>query len=87
MELHDGSGVGSIKENPVKILQYGCLICKDRFKYESGLRSHLPIHTDEKPFQCIKCNVRFKRNGDLNKHLKVHIDEKPFPCTICQKKI
>jgi len=55
MEFTDESTIESIKENSNE-MQYVCLLCEDRFKYESQLRVHLTVHTDERPFQCLICN-------------------------------
>jgi len=69
MKLTNESKVESINKENSNEMQYVCLLCEDRFKYESQLRVHLTVHTDERPFQCLICNNRFKRKGDLNRHM------------------
>lgn len=53
-----------------------CHICHFVFKHKyrsfnlKQLRSHMTIHTGEKPFQCSRCGERFRRRDYLVRHSK-----------------
>jgi len=70
MEFSDELTIESIKEISNE-KQYVCLICEDRFKYESQLRCHLTIHTDERAFQCLICHNQFKSKGNLSQYTQM----------------
>ncbi|KAI9140621.1 hypothetical protein BKA69DRAFT_1078914 [Paraphysoderma sedebokerense] len=63
-----------------------CTVCFKRLSTASNLRSHMKIHSREKPFQCLCCGRSFARKADLSTHQRVHTREKPFECSKCQKK-
>ncbi len=52
--------------------------CYKQFKTKSSLRSHLLIHSGEKPFVCSfrKCNKKFGLKEVLIKHINRHFGRK-----------
>ncbi|KAJ9582982.1 hypothetical protein L9F63_022667 [Diploptera punctata] len=62
-----------------------CSECGRVFKKPSKLKSHLLVHTGEKPFKCEVCNRRFKSIYHLKTHCKIHTGEKPYVCDVCGK--
>ncbi|XP_060070829.1 PR domain zinc finger protein 12-like [Ylistrum balloti] len=60
-----------------------CVLCRRGFNSRSNLRSHMRIHTLEKPFTCRFCNRRFSQSSTLRNHIRLHTGEKPYRCQIC----
>ncbi|XP_052447921.1 PR domain zinc finger protein 12 isoform X2 [Carassius gibelio] len=61
-----------------------CVICHRGFNSRSNLRSHMRIHTLDKPFVCCFCNRRFSQSSTLRNHVRLHTGERPYKCHICQ---
>ena len=59
-----------------------CQICG---KAISNLKSHMYVHTKERPFKCADCGEGFKRQSELTRHLKTHTNKRPFKCEQCEK--
>ncbi|ESO85944.1 hypothetical protein LOTGIDRAFT_130157, partial [Lottia gigantea] len=61
-----------------------CVLCRRGFNSKSNLRSHMRIHTLEKPFVCKFCDRRFSQSSTLRNHIRLHTGEKPYKCNICR---
>ncbi|KAI3633724.1 hypothetical protein MIR68_008671 [Amoeboaphelidium protococcarum] len=62
--------------------------CGKEFKKYYNLKSHLKIHTGERPFACDfdGCSAAFTRRHDLNRHRKTHSGEREYQCSDCGRK-
>ncbi|XP_048876315.1 PR domain zinc finger protein 12-like [Brienomyrus brachyistius] len=61
-----------------------CVICRRGFNSRSNLRSHMRIHTLDKPFVCRFCGRRFSQSSTLRNHVRLHTGERPYQCHVCQ---
>ena len=62
---------------------YSCGICGKQFRVPHLLRTHMVVHSEDRPFSCEKCPSKFKSRWLLKQHALVHTDEKPYSCEIC----
>ncbi|XP_064165178.1 PR domain zinc finger protein 12-like [Anguilla rostrata] len=60
-----------------------CVICRRGFNSRSNLRSHMRIHTLDKPFCCRYCERRFSQSSTLRNHVRLHTGERPYRCHAC----
>jgi len=76
------------KEKPPKPDFYPCTYvgCGKVFTKPYNLKSHIKIHSSERPFKCQYCKARFSRGHDLNRHTRLHTGVKPFECQKCKKR-
>eukprot|EP00842_Homolaphlyctis_polyrhiza_P003596 jgi/Hompol1/4237/HPOL_001185-RA len=62
--------------------------CSQGFTRRQNLRSHMTIHTNERPHPCPKCSATFRRRQELLRHGRsVHAPAgvKSFQCVHCER--
>lgn len=60
-----------------------CLICEAVFTHPTSLKTHMLVHSGERPFKCDHCDKSFARKTVLNIHRRLHTGEKPYKCPLC----
>ncbi|CAL6271538.1 unnamed protein product [Bathycoccus prasinos] len=53
-----------------KRAQHECDVCEKRFATASGLKRHVRIHANEKPYECDVCEMKFRRSDTLKVHMR-----------------
>lgn len=66
-------------------MTYPCHQCGKSFGCMQSLRTHISIHTGERPHVCSYCAKDFRMKKELEYHERIHTGEKPYYCNICGK--
>ncbi|KAH8039042.1 hypothetical protein HPB51_004967 [Rhipicephalus microplus] len=81
-----GTHGGVPRPRPPPTKQFLCPVCHKYFTQKGNLKTHMMIHTGEKPYSCQVCGKSFTQKGNVDTHMKIHTGEKDFGCEACGKR-
>ncbi|KAI9338780.1 hypothetical protein BDR26DRAFT_976641 [Obelidium mucronatum] len=69
---------------PPKQVKHQCpyLGCLKTFSASGTLKTHLAIHTKERPFKCEVCPASYTTSNRLTVHVRGHSGERPYQCEV-----
>ncbi|MDP0589742.1 MAG: C2H2-type zinc finger protein, partial [Candidatus Endonucleobacter bathymodioli] len=60
-----------------------CDVCSKECNTLSSLKSHMMIHTGDRPFNCNVCYKTFITKQNAQRHMRKHTQEGYFLCNVC----
>ncbi|XP_059615366.1 zinc finger protein 26-like [Phlebotomus argentipes] len=70
-----------------QIKSFECEICHQKFREKYKLKTHMSIHTLERPFACDICNKTFRLKHLLDNHRNRHFPAEKVECFYCRKAV
>ena len=70
------------------VKSYVCGECGKTLSTQWGYKTHLFLHTGERPYKCYTCGERFALVGHLKSHIFVHHSNRDglsYKCSVCEK--
>lgn len=65
--------------------EINCPYCNIKLSCRGNLKTHIRIHTGERPFKCSYCPKAFIQKQNLTQHIRTHTGERPLKCPVCPK--
>ncbi|XP_076152526.1 uncharacterized protein LOC143136004 isoform X1 [Alosa pseudoharengus] len=87
LEKHQQKHSVSVNEqqNTDGKIRHKCIECGKSYSSFWCLKTHMLIHTGEKPHKCNQCEKAFSQSASLKSHMRIHTGEKPYKCVHCGK--